>query len=233
MDIRGRGRQYDNKKPFIGPLPRPFRVTRARTKMAESFSRGYQTPSQISQYNRYGLALPIPKESDALWKKRGYMVYESETGKRLTWDFVKYLGQDIIKNHAYYYIVSCDLPGIDDVDGEGKVKLGYSAAKGNNNGFATRLEHYQTIWGNSAKLHMLIIFNNERKQALDYETEVKRRVKQTLELGSNVRFHEIIQYNRQHEFFRLRELGNIMRQTKELYNKQSMGEFYVPPEGTY
>ena len=36
-----------------------------------------------------------------------------------------------------------------------------------------------------------------------------------------------LQYNRQHEFFRLRELGTIMREAKEVYQSREMRDYWT------
>ena len=223
--MRALGRQFDL---WRGPVLPPRRTTRKQTMAYQNIGRDYSDPAELRRSFAYDLNLPIPDDTRAdIYLKRGYLVYESEAGRRLTWDWVTYLGQEVLKDYSYFYIISSDAGAIDDVDHEGKTKLGYSAAKSSKAGFAMRLSHYQQWWGPSAKLHMLIVFNNVRKQALQFEIAVKKKVKPLLELGPNVRFHEILQYNRQHEFFRLRELGTIMREAKEVYNSRKMSQYWT------
>ena len=222
---RALGRQFDL---WQGPVLPPRRPTRQHTELYKEIGREYSDPAEYRRSFGYNLNLPIPDDNHAdIYLKHGYLVYESEAGRRLTWDWVSYLGQEVLKDYSYFYIISSDAKDIDDVDHEGRTKLGYSAAKSSKAGFAMRLSHYQQWWGGSAKLHMLIVFNNVRKQALQFETAVKKKVKQLLELGPNVRFHEILQYNRQHEFFRLRELGTIMREAKEVYQSREMRDYWT------
>ena len=75
---------------------------------------------------RYNMNLPV--NETALGQKRGFMVFDSDTGRRLRWDFTKWLGEEIIKNRTYFYVISSDAGAIDEIDGRGKIKLGYSAS---------------------------------------------------------------------------------------------------------
>ena len=170
---------------------------------------------------RYNMNLPV--NETALGQKRGFMVFDSDTGRRLTWEFTKWLGDEIIKNRTYFYVISSDAGAIDEIDGKGKIKLGYSAsAAGSTQGYAQRVTDYIKWWGPSARLHMLILFKT-KTQATNFESACKKALKHTFENAANVRSTQPIDYQRQHEFFRYNKKNNVMNIVRDTY--LNSGEF--------
>ena len=124
---RALGPQFEH---WQGPVLPPRRPTRQHTELYKEIGRDYSDPAEYRRSFGYNLNLPIPDDDHAdIYLKRGYLVYESEVGRRLTWDWVTYLGKEVLKDYSYFYIISSDAKDIDDVDHEGRTKLGYSAAK--------------------------------------------------------------------------------------------------------
>ena len=174
--------------------------------------------------------LNIPMQE--LRKKSGFLLFDSPTGRRLTYDFHVFLG-DILKNKSYFYIVRSDAAGIDPLDHKGKVKLGYSAAKSQSAGFAMRIEHYRQWWGDSAMLHMLIVFDKEpSSRAHDFETAVKGKLKHSIENSSNIQYGQLVRRDdKQHEFFRYAQLQEVMDAARETHLQRDMQGNFVRPRG--
>ena len=208
--------------------------TRLQTSRASNLSRHHDQEVDIRS-NRSGFTLNVPHQQpnpDDLRRKSGFLLFDSPTGRRLTYDFHVFLG-DILKNKSYFYIVRSDAGGIDEVDHKGKVKLGYSSAESQTAGYAMRLGHYRQWWGESGQLHLLVVFAKEpASRAHDFETAVKEKLKHTFEHGSNIRYGQSVKMrDKQHEFFRYNMLDEVMRATREVHQRGDMRANYRRPQG--
>ena len=171
-------------------------------------------------------------------KKRGFLTLPADRdGLQLSWDVNKWLGQNVIKDHSYFYVVSTDCSCVDPLDKQGKVKLGYSSAQSTNNGYAERLANWQRVWGTkSIKIHMLVLFHN-RYLAEQFESQTKDRLENLVENGANIQQVDdgepyIHKNPWKHEWFRLRDLSVVLASATHVYqqrkNNANVGQSLQP-----
>lgn len=178
--------------------------------------------------------LPINEEETK--KKRGYMVFDHESGTRLSYNLAKYINQEVVGRKAYYYVISSNCACLDALGSGGRTKLGMSGgpAKSTPN-FARRLDEWRTVWGPSVKLHMLILFDTVA-QAKFFEKEVKELTRPLLESASNIMDAKLepeevraIEHrlktkpqNRLHEYFMLTDLRAVLDSSRAVFMRPKM-----------
>lgn len=180
----------------------------------------------------------LPVDENETKKKRGYMVFDYQTGSRLTYTLAKDINQEVVGKKAYFYVVSTNCPCVDALGSGGRTKLGISGgpAKSTPN-FARRLDEWRTVWGPSVKLHMLILFDT-MPQAKYFEKQVKEATRPLLESKSNILDdkleHEEVKaiehrlkykpQNRLHEYFMLTDLRAVLDTARGIFMRPAMNK---------